>query len=72
MRSIDEYEQMIDVGILKDDDRVELIRGEILELSPIGDEHSGRLSRINSLLVMKTAGRATVNRQPSTSHRLGR
>ena len=61
--TVDEYEQMIEEGILKPNDRVELIRGEIQEMSPIGDAHSARLSRINFLLVMKTAGRAIVNPQ---------
>jgi len=61
--TVDEYEQMIDVGILKHDDRVELIRGQIREMSPIGDAHSAQVSRINFWLVTTTAGRAIVNPQ---------
>lgn len=38
------YEQMGKAGILGEDDRVELIAGEIVEMSPIGDRHVGCLN----------------------------
>jgi Uma2 family endonuclease len=38
--SVEEYHQMVRAGILKEDDRVELIEGDIIEMTPIGPGHA--------------------------------
>jgi Uma2 family endonuclease len=38
-----EYEKMIDVGILGEDERVELVAGRIVEMSPEGPLHAGTI-----------------------------
>jgi len=45
--TVDEYYRLVDAGILMEDDRVELIRGEIIEMSPIGDPHNAAISRLS-------------------------
>jgi Uma2 family endonuclease len=51
--TIEEYEMMIEKGVLTKDNRVELIKGEIVEMAPIGMRHAycvAALSRIFSRL----------------------
>ncbi len=47
--TVDEYYWMARVGILREDDRVELIDGEIVEMPPIGPPHHSRVTRLNRL-----------------------
>jgi Uma2 family endonuclease len=61
--TVDEYNRMIDVGILGKGDRVELIEGEILELSPIGNRHQACVDRATALMVVGVAGKAIVRTQ---------
>jgi Uma2 family endonuclease len=39
--TVDEFERMERVGILHEDERVELIDGELIEMAPIGSKHAG-------------------------------
>jgi len=61
--SVDEYEQMIERGILTEDDRVELIRGEIIDKMSIGDEHAACVKRLNRLSSRMLGDRAVVSIQ---------
>ena len=44
--TVKEYHQMPQAGILKEDERVELIRGEIIKMSPIGRHHAACVNRL--------------------------
>lgn len=56
--TVDEYEQMSQAGVFRTTERVELIRGEIVEMSPIGVEHAGRLARLIRVLPERLRGQA--------------
>ena len=58
-----DYHRMDEAGILKEDDRVELIEGEILKMSPIGDRHAGRVIVLNRTFSLRLGDRAFVSVQ---------
>lgn len=53
---VDEYHRMAQAGILGEDDRVELVHGEIVEMTPIGSRHHACVMRLNRMLVDFSAG----------------
>jgi Uma2 family endonuclease len=59
----EEYRRMAEVGILGEDERVELIRGEIVRMSPPGRRHRAFVDNLNALLVVRLQGRAIVSVQ---------
>ncbi|MEK6323881.1 MAG: Uma2 family endonuclease [Acidobacteriota bacterium] len=61
--NVDEYYRMAEVGLLTENDRVELIEGEIIEMSPIGSRHGGTLNRSSAFLHRKLDDIAIVSVQ---------
>ncbi|GGA27709.1 Uma2 family endonuclease [Okeania sp. KiyG1] len=61
--TVDQYYQMLEAGILTENERVELIRGEIVKMSPIGIHHSACVKRLNKLFILRLAETVTVGIQ---------
>ena len=61
--TVDEYHTMARAGILTEDDRVELIDGKIITMSPVGSLHAACVNRITHLFAQCTAGRAIISVQ---------
>lgn len=53
--TIKQYNQMIEAGIFAEDNRVELIRGEIVEMASIGRRHAACVNRLTELFVLRLA-----------------
>ncbi|WP_017721776.1 Uma2 family endonuclease [Kamptonema formosum] len=54
------YQKMIEAGIFTEEDRVELIRGEIIEMTPIGRRHAAYVNRLVTLFTGCLGNRAIV------------
>ena len=61
--SVSEYHQMLAAGILGEDDRVELIDGEVVQMSPIGSRHAACVDRLVALLFADLSGQVQVRVQ---------
>ncbi|AKE66627.1 protein of unknown function DUF820 [Microcystis aeruginosa NIES-3806] len=51
--TVEEYEKMTTEGIIKPDEKVELIRGEIIKMSPMGTRHAACIARLTQLFYRK-------------------
>ncbi len=61
--TVDEYQRMGQVGILGEDDRLELLEGEIVEMAPIGSRHQAAVDRLNEIFTGRLADVAMVRVQ---------
>ncbi len=61
--TVEEYHRMAESGVLHEDDRVELIGGEIVDMAPIGTWHLACVVALTHLLVEPSGGRYFVSVQ---------
>ena len=61
--TVADFARMAEAGIFAEDDRVELIDGEVRVMSPIGPRHAAIVKRLNALLTRHLADRAIVSVQ---------
>jgi Uma2 family endonuclease len=61
--TVDEYHRMGEAGVLHEDDRVELLDGQIVQMTPIGIRHAACVNRLNALIIGLAGTQATVSIQ---------
>lgn len=61
--SVNDYYRMGEAGILHEDDRIELIEGDLIDMAPIGSRHAGMVTRLDRLLGRAVNDRAVISVQ---------
>lgn len=61
--TVSEYHWMVAAGVFHEDDRIELIEGEFIEMSPINPSHAGRVNRLVRLFYRLLGDRAVISPQ---------
>jgi Uma2 family endonuclease len=61
--TVELYHKLGELGVFHEDDRVELLDGQIVEMSPIGSQHAACVNRLTMLLARGTTGPVTVSPQ---------
>ena len=58
--TVNEWHRMGDAGLFGDSARMELLDGEVIEMSPIGSAHASCVARLNLLLLYAVGSRALI------------
>ena len=61
--SVAEYHKMIDAGVFHEDDRIELIEGELIQMAPIGGPHMQLVNLLTRILVQQVEEDGVVSPQ---------
>jgi Uma2 family endonuclease len=61
--TVEDFHRMAEAGVLRPDERVELIEGELLSMAPIGGRHFNAVNRLTELLVTAVGSTAVVSVQ---------
>lgn len=58
--TVEEFDRMVGAAVFGQEARVELIKGAIIDMSPVGDRHLGCVMLLDSLFQTRLTGRANV------------
>jgi len=61
--TVDAYQRLAELGVLREDDRVELIAGQVVEMSPIGNRHASCVRRLIRVFSQRVADVAIIDAQ---------
>ncbi len=60
-----EFDQMVEAGVFDEDERIELLHGLLVSMSPIGPRHNELVRRLNEFMVLALHERAQISPQCS-------
>jgi Uma2 family endonuclease len=60
---VEDFQKLGSAGILAEDDRVELIEGDLIDMAPIGSEHAGVVSLLAQLVTLSAGQTAIISTQ---------
>lgn len=63
--TVEEYQQLGEIGFFADKDRVELINGEIYNMSPLTPDHNGHVDKVSEFFTVKFFKKAIIRTQGS-------
>jgi Uma2 family endonuclease len=52
-----EWDDMVKAGVFREDERIELVFGQVVEMSPIGTDHIEAVYRLHRLLLLALGDR---------------
>lgn len=61
--SVDEFHRMAEAGIFQEDDRLELLGGDIIAMSPVGVRHIACVNRLTDIFTDRFRGKAIISVQ---------
>lgn len=61
--TVADYHKMVEAGVLSENDRVELLEGVIIEMSPKGKRHAAATNRVTKVFINTFGDRAIVTNQ---------
>ncbi len=61
--TVDEFQRMAEAGVFEEDDRLELLDGEIIQMNPVGRRHVATVNRLIRLFARAFADRALISVQ---------
>ena len=61
--TVESYQRLAELGVLGEDDRVELIAGQVVAMTPIGDRHASCVRRLHDLFARRALELAIIDVQ---------
>lgn len=60
---VEDFHRVAEAGVFHEDERVELIEGDIIDMAPIGSAHAGAVKRLGNLIKLAVGPTAIVSVQ---------